>query len=242
MGRRTLSAATGRVHAARARITLHFMACRGGNVAMLTAIILPLLVLSVGGAIDYVNISTTRMHMQNVADGAALASAREINIAQTNPAVIAESAKAYLSANGGARLVGVDVSAEVDLERRTVTVNMSHVPETYFSTPLTNTRVDVSATVEVIGQLPLCVLGLKQDAARTLHLQDYARLTGEACAVYSNSTSSSGITVDAGGVLDAGMVCSAGGGSGDIKPQLTVDCPHISDPLATPPGARHEHV
>ena len=209
--------------------------CDRGNVAIMSAIILPVLVLMAGGTIDYVSLSNTKMHLQHTADAAALASAREINIAQTDPNVVAELAKTYVEANGGDQLAGADISATVDLKMRTITVSVTVTPKTYFSTPLTDTVIHVNSTVRVIGQLPLCVLGLKEDQSRVVHLADGARLPGNGCAVYSNSSSPSGLQVDGGAALRAGMVCSAGGGSGDIEPPLVVDCPSLGDPLGARP-------
>ena len=60
-----------------------FAAAEAGNTAIVFALALPVLVAAAGAAVDYSTAASTRSKMQAVADSAALASARELQLART---------------------------------------------------------------------------------------------------------------------------------------------------------------
>jgi putative Flp pilus-assembly TadE/G-like protein len=206
--------------------------CTRGATAILFAILIPTVLLTTGGAIDYLRIVSLKTKMQSVADGAVLLSARAITVAQSDEASIKGMAAQYVKSFADSAISGAKVDTSVDLATRAVKLTLSMKAETYFDTPFMDRQLTAVAKAQVIGQMPVCVLGLDDSLLGTVTLRQNARLTANGCAVYSNSTRSNGITVDTGGQMIAGLVCSAGGGSGSISPSLTKDCPIISDPLA----------
>ena len=211
---------------------LRFIICQSGSTAVLFAVTCAMLLLTVGGAVDYMRLVSMKSDMQSVADGAAIMSARAITVAQTDEASIKAIATNYVQAYADGNISNSTVEVDVDLDRRRVELKMTLQPNTDFQTPFVGKVLNTTSTAEVIGQMPLCVLGLDSDSQETLDLNANSLLTGIDCAVYSNSKSPRGISVDAGGTLSAGMVCTAGGGSGDISPSLTKDCPPLDDPLS----------
>ena len=98
--------------------------------------------------------------------------------------------------------------------------------------------VKADAVARVIGKPNICVLALEPSENAALSLEMDALMTGENCAVFSNSTSSSGLRVRNKAVLTATAICTAGGregGPGQYNPQPYVDCPQFDDPLSSRP-------
>ena len=86
----------------------------------------------------------------------------------------------------------------------------------------------------VAGETPICMLILEDKKKAALKVNKAARITGNKCAVFSNSMSSSGISVHNAGELKAELICSAGGAKGGSKsdnPCVLTDCPAMNDPL-----------
>lgn len=209
-----------------------FRRCHSGATAVLSAFTAAVLMLVSGGTIDYLYLVSMKTKMQQIADGASIRGARAITVAQTDEATVQAITKGYITASSDKTLEGIQAEVVVDLNARQVKVKLDLVAKTYFHAPFSNARLKASATAEVFGQMPICVLGLDDAYLGTITLRQNARLTGNGCAVYSNSTKANSITVDTGGQLVAGLVCSAGGGYGDIQPRLIMDCPVLDDPLA----------
>jgi hypothetical protein len=98
------------------------------------------------------------------------------------------------------------------------------------------THVKTSATAKMTNGLPLCLLALEPRARGAITLQKNARLTAPACVVNSNSTNPSGLISMDDAVLQAGLICSAGGKvktrNTNYTPEPKTDCPVMPDPLA----------
>ena len=100
-----------------------------------------------------------------------------------------------------------------------------------------------------MGGVPLCVLALHESNSGAISLQEKARMTGNRCAVYSNSSSSSGIIPRSGATLAGHLICSTGGTKGgetNFQPAALTDCPKMPDPLIdrSPPyigGCDHQN-
>ena len=142
------------------------------------------------------------------------------------------AAEAYVQAHIGKLANSVITTIEVNHDTRSVAVSLSLKPDPIFITPFANATLKAGATANVVGMARLCVLGLNESQRRTISLNVNAKLTGNGCAVHSNSTSEAGMEVAAGASLVAATICSAGGGSGNYEPALLTDCPVIPDPLA----------
>jgi hypothetical protein len=214
---------------------------------------LPAVLAVVGLASDYAMMTKTRQDLRQAADAAAIAGAREIPLARSNSKQVASAARSYaayrLTGDSAATdstlaaknlIMGVEVVDDFSAVEVTITEAWTpfflHFID-YGVTPLT-----VTSTARFIGRNNICVLGL--DGHKTsVHLDKDARLTGNNCGVFSNSTDKSGLEVDSGAAVTAQIICSAGGAnissSATVTPEPVTDCPPVGDPLAerAAPGA-----
>ena len=210
-----------------------FFSDRSANIATTFAFALPALVIAAGAALDYGLAASTRSKMQGVADAAALASAQQIQLAQTDPSRIAAIAKSYV--NGF--LANVTTNVNVDLQASTVqvTIQKQYAPVTGTLLSRGGIPLSVSATAALSGSLPLCLLALDTSSSETISLQDSAVANAPGCLVQTNSLNKYAMDSQDSAVLKAGMICSAGGAlkfvSSNFSPQPTTDCPALPDPL-----------
>jgi hypothetical protein len=209
---------------------------------MMFATALPVLLLTVGFTIDYGIVIKQRQVLQTAADAAALAGAKGLSLADAKrenvEAVVKAIVDSYASRNAAAGSVkDYTVLADVRDDPLEVHVSISQIPRTVFgaSFGLSLTAIEVIATARVVGQPNICILGLDESASGTIDLQKQARVTGQNCAVYSNSTHKNSIKSKNDSVLSATIICAAGGRDGDkgnFDPEPYTDCPTFDDPLA----------
>lgn len=220
--------------------------CRGNTAAIFGLCVFPLF-LVFGSAIDVRAVSNQKSDMQNVADSAALFAVRQMAIISDDPDRIEEAAQSYVS--GSNRIPGAMVTTFANLEERTLTVNLTAPPQTYFGGPMSNKdAVAVSATAKLSGSRGnVCLIGLSEGVKRTIKMNKEARLTATGCAVYSNSTDPESVYINDKARIVADQVFSAGGFDGTasqwLKEPLT-DAPRIADPLAghpTPSYTKCDH-
>jgi Flp pilus assembly protein TadG len=204
-----------------------------GATALIFGLVLPVLMGVTGMAVDYGLLLDTRSKAQTAADTAAIASARELQLANVDTAKVTNLANNYVHA----RMPAATVQTNVDVKAGTVQVSVA----TDFAPKITGslwsgTRVQASATARISGGTPLCLLGLDKSASGTIYLERQARVTATGCSAYSNSTHARGITSGDDAVLQAALICSAGGvaktKATNITPQPLTDCPPLPDPLS----------
>jgi Flp pilus assembly protein TadG len=210
------------------------MRCEAGNTSVMFALMIPVVMGAAGIGVDYVRAAAMRTKMQAVADAAAVSSARELQMAKSDPDKIAAIATSYVAS----QLPDVSVQTKVDAEALTVQV----VLQKDLALTLAGTvwRGDIhlkaAATAKMTSGLPLCLVGLDTKAAGTIKLEESALLTAPACLVYSDSKSPQGLMSLDNAVLRAGFICTAGGklntNSANFTPMPQTDCPVIPDPLA----------
>ena len=211
-----------------------------GSVIIIFALALPVLLLAVGAAIDYGRLSSQKTRLQSAADAAALSAARELHMANADKSQVQSIAESVVAANLGSAAAGVTVSSRVLSEPVAVAVDLTQDVGLFFmggdgsgASPLA-----AHAVARPVGGTPICVLGLEEKSAGAIDLNAKARMTGNACAVYSNSTNPSGIKSKDAAVLHASLICSAGGkvgGKANFEPDPLTDCPQMEDPLASRP-------
>jgi Putative Flp pilus-assembly TadE/G-like len=196
------------------------------------ALTLPVLVAAAGAAVDYSLAASTRSKMQAVADSAALASVRELQLARTDSSRVAVIANNVINS----ALQDVTPTITVDFQAMTVQVAIEkkYTPVIRISS---GTQLRVSAKAKMSGSMPLCLLGLDPKAPQTIGLEQSALLTAPGCLVQSNSTSAVGVKSKDNAVMKAGMICSAGGkvqtSNANFSPTPTTDCPVLPDPLSS---------
>lgn len=214
-----------------------FRNARGG-VVITFALALPLMLVAVGGAIDYGYMSVRKTALQGAADAAALAAAREMQIANADKDAVNAVAKTTALANLEANPDGISIRTRFATDPITVGVAVRQSPGLIFLGQLLGMAdfdITVRAVARVAGDMAICLLILDENSKAALALKNRSRITGNGCAVYSNSTSSAGIDAKKGVLLLSKLTCSAGGysgGSDSFAPLPLTDCPPIEDPLA----------
>ncbi len=221
-----------------------------GNIAVSFAIAAPVLFGAIGLSVDYVSISRKQVALQAIADAAAVASAHELPIANSNPSIVVSSAKSFVKANlklnntaqasGANSVVSTDVKV---VDKFTgVEVTLKEVWTPFFAHLLTDkaTPITAFARANIVGEGLICVVGLMEKKLAGIHLDHKAKLSANGCGVYSNSKAFLSIRLDGKATIDAHSVCTMGGyvifGSGKITPKPLTDCPKANDPLAKRPG------
>lgn len=213
---------------------------RGGALVIFGAA-LPALLTGAGVVIDYGILSEQRTAFQAIADASALAAAREFRLANATPTGVQSAAEKFATTSLKAVNQPGTVSASVDLKKLSVTVAINNVANTtvmhLFGTE--TVTVGATATARVLGTASICVIGLEQNKNETIYLEKEAKLEAPECAVYSNSTKKDGLKAKENSVLRARFICSAGGSYKDkydsFVPSPTLDCPVLTDPLASRP-------
>lgn len=199
------------------------------------------LALIIGGVIDYASLSNEHRNLQDVADGAALAAARELMITQPTQDRVQSITDSYVATNFKGS--GVKNAASIVEDGKAVQVDLSADPKVFFPGPIgVNAKtVAVHATAEVAGGGNVCMIGLNEAASSTLLMSDSARLTASDCAIYSDSKSNTSLNLSNFARVQAKLTCVAGGVGGPesaINPAAIEDCPPISDPMLSHPDPK----
>jgi Flp pilus assembly protein TadG len=214
-----------------------------GGIAMTFSLALVPLLGCVALAVDVSTWMSARTELQRIADGAAITSARELRVGFTTPEQIAEAARAYAEAaiaTGAKTAISPFVTAEVSEDRDAVTIAVSSEVSPIFSrilnTPMTH--VAVTATAQLSGREPVCMIGTTTSSSSSstsgIRLRDTAHLDADECGIFSNGLGSSSIKIHGSPHLTAGLACAAGAidrSGGSIDADLQEYCPPIGDPL-----------
>jgi Flp pilus assembly protein TadG len=196
---------------------------------------LPVVVGTMGIALDYTRMFAERTRLQAMADSAAITAAHEFQIANADEGQITAVADAYLKANAA----DATATTEVNMETRSIAVELAEgfSPTLSVVLGITPTTLTVRAVAHQTGGEPICLIGLDTKRPGTVSLEKAAELTAPGCAVYSDSTSQNGLRSKDDAVLHAGLICSAGGVQQDkgsnVTPGAISDCPQVADPLAS---------
>jgi Flp pilus assembly protein TadG len=95
-----------------------FVGDEAAGTMMIFALTIPVVMVAAGGAVDYSFAASTRSKMQAVADSAALASVRELQLARTDSSRVTVIANNVINSS----LQGVTAAINVDLQAMTVQV------------------------------------------------------------------------------------------------------------------------
>ncbi len=212
-----------------------------GVIAVKFAMVLPILLAFFGFAIDRARYVQAQDAVQALADTAALAAAKELGLADRKhedlAAIVQAIAEAY------ARQKNTETpktTTSVTAEPMEVEVNVSVKFSSMFRgvTLLTFPEIRSRAVARIVGKPNVCVLGLNESEVGTISLEQNARVTGQNCAVYSNSDHTRGLKAKNSASLTASIICTRGGkdgGPGNFSPSPLVDCPSFEDPLLSRP-------
>ncbi len=214
-----------------------------GNVALLFAIVAPLLLAFVGAGVDYGRYYQARAALQNIADKSALIGARQYAITQPGanlPSVIAKQ-EADNGIGDEPIVAGAIASATDDSTNASVTVSLTHSFKPTLFVSMFKSPIDlaVDATAQSLGSANICVIALEENSNNALLLQKDSQLTGDNCAIYSNSVNDSSLVSKDRAILSSVLNCTAGGYGGDLSnytPAPLTDCPKKDNPLVDRAG------
>jgi hypothetical protein len=230
------------------KVWSRFRVGQAGTIAVAFCLASPVALGVIGLAVDAARWNSHKTDLQNLADGAALSAAHEIQLGASEER-LGEVVEAYITGVGKGDLVEFETNAvrgaapEGAALSRTqasiegLTVRVSQKMELTFGQLLLPEldAIQVSATVMARG-IRICVVGLDESGADTLRLDDKAKLSAGDCSVYVNSSSPVAIHANDKSLVDSLMICSTGGYQGsatNFAPNVPVtDCPVTSDPLA----------
>jgi len=187
---------------------------------------------------DYAALFKYQSRLQAAVDSAALAAAKELTLSSADETTLRSVAETYVFSNSGADSSNTSVETVLDKNLATIEVTARKTWTPMFMQYIDNSvlPIVVSAKAQLKGTGKICVVGLNKKTDKTLKLEDKARLVGDDCGVYSNSTHESSMEVGNAAEIKAQFICSAGGIKGYDKaifdPTPVVDCPPIGDPLA----------
>lgn len=214
-----------------------FASNRRGNMTVFMLGLLLIASLIVGGVIDFISLVQQKHAIQDLADRASVAAAREMVVSKAEDERVQAAADAFVAANYKGKKI--EAIAKVADKGRAVDIEVRAAPRVFFPGPVGRSAKTVVAyaTAEIAGGGNVCMIGLEKNLP-SLDMKNKARVTAEDCAIYSNSTSKKSIKVAGTAKVKANLVCAAGGVSGPktaIQPEAVTDCPTIDDPLRDRP-------
>lgn len=223
-----------------------------GNVATITAVILPMLLACGAYATDYAIMYNQKSALQEAADSAALATVKELGLVGADEELIRAVADSYVNSvfQSSSSISNSDsdllITATPSKEHSQVKIELSYTWTPFLAHLLDYrvTPIKVSATGTLAGESLTCIIGLMEPhrlAKSSIHLDNNSVVEANDCAVFSNSTARAGLRADAASEMNAGSICSAGGvlelgDSQKFSPSPITDCPKITDPLLQRPA------
>ena len=219
-----------------------FFRASGGNVAIFFSLSAPVLMLSIGAAIDYSRMVGARSSLQTLADSAALAGARTLRLASSTQASVQQTVSNFIAAQASSHMAPITATTNLAGGNTIVSVKLSQtVPGVVANlTGFLNMHIAASAQARIVGGMaPVCMVSLDPSQSQALAV-DVAKVVATGCQVISNSTASDGMSISNGAQLQTALVCSSGGAKTDTtssySPAAQIDCPVAADPLANLPA------
>ncbi len=213
---------------------------KSGNVAMLTALMTPLVLAFAGGGVDFFRWNNERANLKQLADTLATRGAREFLLANATSsqieAVIDSVLESGYAQNYGFSSVVSEVST--DLAEGAVTVKLTMPPsQGLILTNYVPFKLDheITSTAVALGGMNVCVVALEDLDRGAISVTTNSKLLADECSIMSNSISTEGVVSGGSSRIEAGMICSAGGAYGrenNFAPMPTMDCPAYADPLS----------
>lgn len=208
-----------------------------GSAAVSFAILAPVLLTTSGVAMDYAVMTMKQTELQNTADAASIAATKELAIAGSTQETISGVAQSYVEQGLKDRVTNIQTDVMYDKEEGQVSVTLTETWSPVFAhyVGLAITPIVASASAISSGSSNVCILALDPAANAAIELVDNARISGPTCAIYSNSTATSGVKVASNSSIKAEVTCTAGGityAPGKVTADPITDCPPLPDPLA----------
>ncbi len=210
-----------------------------GNIAVVSALMLSGLIAVIAFSVNLSLLQGRDANLQNVADAAALAAARELAVAKPTNERIQSVAQSYVNAN----LPDLNASTMAMLEDNNTSVRVTVFAEVAELFGSKKKNLSATAVAEVSGGGNVCLIGLSDFELATVDLKQRARITAENCQVYSNSSSRFSMVVKDRAMVKMDLVCINGGLKGDpakIDGEVVTDCAKINDPLRDRPTPKFD--
>ena len=211
------------------RSLLHAAAAsRRGNVVLIFALMLPVLLVTSLGAVELNQVLSDKKRTQDVADSAALEGAGQLGV---TPVGAAQRTQAYAQAqlSDVARYAGVSVQASAG-SSGTMTVAIDTQRASFFGDllPPGGFHTHVTSTAQGQNTAPLCVLAIAGNPADLIHVTGSSQLQAGQCLIHSNTA----LTADPSATVlalanEAGTVAT-----GSITTAASLLAPSIADPFA----------
>jgi len=227
------------------RIAARLIDDEGGNIALITAAVFPIVLAAAAFSVDLSSAMNQRSSLQAIADSAALAGAKEMLVINADLGTVEAAAKAHAEAQLASGRLGAggerEVAVATDMNAHSVQVTIREDAAAFFrGVPLLPDPGEVSVVAEAraYGQARLCLVGLNPKRGDTVLADNTSSLTAPDCVAHSNSADKDGLRAQNGSKLTAQLICTVGGYKGDpssFSPEPLTDCPKVEDPLADRP-------
>lgn len=199
---------------------------------MIFGLSVPVLAVLACGAVDLAAVSADRTTLQDTADSAALAAAKQLTLA-ADPTAVGQRAQDFVAGQLTklSAEVTYTVTTTVAADRSSVTVAISGVRASFFANmlPPGGWKLHAEATAAPMGRRPLCVLATGATPKDGIFMGGTSQMTAPRCLVHTNDH----ITVSNSALLQAAAVESVGAATGRISPTPLTDAPVISDPFGS---------
>lgn len=217
----------------------HFIKERGGNVAMIAGIMIIPIMLSVGLAVDFANMSRIRGHIQSALDVAAMQIAlsassgmtdaeletfgNQVMLANLDTSIASSSSPPVLHYYGiteesdGSQTLSADADYDYNLLiMRSALTGGSDTKPIHVETEIKSEKGD-----------PACVYALSSYASRAINVSGSTSVNMDGCVVASNSRDDESIYV--GGSADMHADCAQAAGTINATAGFTVDCDYMHE-------------
>lgn len=207
-----------------------FLRSERGTIALKFALAAPFVALMTAGSVDLMAVTSARNRLQDIADAAALAGARELGLAITDDTAIARAA-AFVDTSLEEWTQKPDVVEDIGIEemgdQRVLVVTLNAHRTSFFVNmlPPGGWKFTAISRATAVNRTPLCVLGIGDSGSTVISVADQSRLAAPKCMVHSNKD------VAAGGSIAAGAVQAVTSATGVISPSPGVGAAPIEDPF-----------
>jgi Flp pilus assembly protein TadG len=189
---------------------------RRGNVAVIVALSLPLVIAGAGFGVEVGFWRFDQVRLQQAADAAAYAAAvmkRSGGDNLTDTATTTAASNGYASATDS--LAVHTPSTATPSDANSVEVVISRTESPYFTGMFTShtTQVRVSATASYTTAADACILALDHSAAKAANFAGNSSLTLSGCTVMSNSMATNALNVQGSAVVSVPCMYAVGGAS-----------------------------
>lgn len=217
--------------------------CRRGNVAILFALFLPVIIGAAGFGVETTYWYYKRLALQSAADAAAYSAALEQR-SGANTSEVTTVATLSVAKNGfTAPNTAIEVTPGTVTEGGSVQVVLTDHAERFFTgmfiknDPVIITR----ATATYNNASNACILALSPTASKAANFSGSSALTLDGCSVMSNSNAADAMNIQGSAILSTTCVISVGGAHTTSGLNLTkcsapvTNAPSVADPFASVP-------